>query len=222
MTVTSTSSLMLRVDAGAENDVRGIVDDALHERGRRLHFVHREVVAADDVEDDALCTLDGRSEERAVHRQAHRLDDPVFALGNADAHVREALVFEDGAHVREVEVDERRIDDEVRNAADTLFEDLVRHAERLDHRRIFRNDAGDLVVRDDDERIDVFAQVFQPLSGVVHALFAFKIERFRDDGDGEDLQIARDLGDDGRRPRAGAAAHACRDEQEVGIFRPLR
>ena len=212
----------IAVDAGAEDDVCGVVNHALHEGSRRLHFVHGQIVAADNVEDDALCALDGRGEQRAVDRKAHSLDDPVFTLRNADAHVREPLVFQDGAHVRKVEVDERGIDDEVGNAADTLFEDLVRNAESFHHRRIFGNDAGDLVVRDDNERIDILFEVFQPLRRIVHALFAFKAERFGDDGNGKDLQIARDLGDDGSCPRTCAAAHACRNKEEVGIFHRFR
>lgn len=129
----------------------------------------------------------------------------------------EALIFENGAHVGKVEVDERGIDDEVGYAADTLFEDLVGDAQRFHHRGVLGNDAGDLVVRDDDERIYIFFQVFQPLRRIVHALFAFKGKRLRDDGDGEDLQIACDLGDDRGRTRTGTAAHARGDKEKVGI-----
>ena len=132
--------------------------------------------------------------------------------------MRQALVFQDGADVRKVEVDERGVDDEVGNAADTLLQNLVRDTERVDHRRIFRNDAGNLIVRDDDERIDVLSEVFEPLHRIVHALFALEVERLGDDSDGQNLQIARNLGDDGCGARTGAAAHACRDEQEVGIL----
>lgn len=79
------------------------------------------------------------------------------------------------------------IDDQIGDPADTLFEDLVRHAESLYHRRIFRNDAHDLIVGDNDQRVDVFFEVFQPFHGVVHALFAFEIERLGDDRDGQDF-----------------------------------
>ena len=136
----------------------------------------------------------------------------------ADAHVRKALVFEDGADVRKVKVDESGIDDEVCNAANTLFEDLVRDAERLDHRRVLGNDAGDLVVGDDDQRIDVFFEIFKPLDRVVHALFAFEIEGLGDDGDGQDLEVACDLRDDRCSARTGTAAHARRDEEQVGVL----
>ena len=57
----------------------------------------------------------------------------------------------------------------------------------LYHRRIFRNDAHDLIVGDNDQRVDVFFEVFQPFHGVVHALFAFEIERLGDDRDGQDF-----------------------------------
>ena len=99
-----------------------------------------------------------------------------------------------------------------------LFEDLVRDAECFYHRRVFGYDAGDFIVRDDDQRIDVFFQIFQPLHRVVHTFFAFEIERLGNDGDGKDLEIARDLGDDGSGSRTRTAAHTGRYEQKVGVF----
>ena len=132
--------------------------------------------------------------------------------------MRQTLILQNGAHVRKVEVDERGIDDKVGNAADTLLENFVGDAQRVHHRRILRNDAGDLIVRDDDERIDILSEVFQPLDSIVHALFAFKVERLGDDGDRQDFQIARNFRDDGSRTRTGAAAHARGDEQKVGIL----
>ena len=206
------------VDAGTEDDVRRIIDHGTDETRRGAHFVKGEVVAADDVEEHAGRALDGRIEQRAVDGELDRLHNAVFALGDADAHMREPPVFEDGAHVGKVEVDERRRDDEVRNAADTLLEHFVRDAQRIRHGRVPGHDFADLLVGDDDERIHVFAEVIQPLHGIVEAAFALELERFGDDGDRKDLEVLGDLGDDGRRARARAAAHTGRDEQKVGIF----
>src|SRR6185369_4139009 len=66
------------------------------------------------------------------------------------------------------------------------------------------------------QRVDLLAQLGDPVLRLLGAFAAFEVERPRDDADREGLQIlARDLGDDGRGARAGAAALACGDEDHV-------
>ncbi len=48
--------------------------------------------------------------------------------------------------------------------------------------------------------------------GDAHPAHAFELERLGHDADGENAEFARSLGDNGRRARAGAAAHAGGDE----------
>ena len=51
--------------------------------------------------------------------------------------------------------------------------------------------------------------------GDAHAAHALELEGLGDDADGEDAELARRAGDDRRRARAGAAAHAGGDEDHV-------
>ena len=60
-----------------------------------------------------------------------------------------------------------------------------------------------------------------PLLGLLRAAAALELERPRDDADGERLELARDLGDDGRGAGAGAAALAGGDEDHVGALQRL-
>ena len=203
------------VDARAENNVRGIIHDALYQGARRTDLFIGKISAADNVDDDARRALDGRFEQRAVHGETDGLDHSVFALGDTDAHVRQALVLQNGFDVGKVEVDERGFDDQFGDAADTLTEHLVRIAERLLNGRILGHDRGNFIVGNNDQRIDVFFEVFQALDGVIHPLLAFKTERLGDDRDGQDLHVLCDLRNDGRGARTRTAAHACRDEQKV-------
>src|SRR5919204_274615 len=50
---------------------------------------------------------------------------------------------------------------------------------------------------------------------------AFEREGFGNDADGERTDVLSDLGDDGRRAGAGAAAHAGRNEDHVGALQRL-
>ena len=75
--------------------------------------------------------------------------------------------------------------------------------------------AEEVLVRDDDQRIDVLLQFDDAGLGDPHAALAFELERLGDDADGEDAGLARRAGDDRRRAGAGAAAHAGGDEGHV-------
>jgi hypothetical protein len=90
----------------------------------------------------------------------------------------------------------------------------IRKASTIDHLQ-------QPVVRDDDERVDLLAQLPDPALGLIGALAALEPERPGDDADGERSQLACDLGDDRRRAGAGAAALARRDEHHVRALQRL-
>ena len=93
----------------------------MNEVGSLCDLIQRQVGTADDVEHDARRTLDGRLQKGRIDGKADCIDDTVFALRNADAHVRKPPVLERRSDIRKVEVDERRRDDQICNAADTLL-----------------------------------------------------------------------------------------------------
>jgi hypothetical protein len=72
------------------------------------------------------------------------------------------------------------------------------------------------VVRDDDQRVDLLAELGDPGLSLLGPLAPLEVERTRDDADRESLELlASDLGDDGRRTRPGAPAFAGGDEDHV-------
>ena len=79
---------------------------------------------------------------------------------------------------------------------------LVRHPEQV-------------LVRDDEQRIDDLLQFGDAGFGDAHAPLAFEVERLGDDADGQDAGFLRAARDHRRRAGAGAAAHAGGDEHHV-------
>ena len=77
------------------------------------------------------------------------------------------------------------------------------------------------VVGDDDEGVDLVAQLVDAGLGRVGAAAALEAERAGDDADGQRAERAGDAGDDGRAAGAGAAALAGRDEDHVGPLEDL-
>jgi hypothetical protein len=129
-----------------------------------------------------------------------------------------AITVRDGG---EVEIDEARHDHQVGHAAHAGVEDVVRHLEGIGEGRLLVGHPEQVLVRDDDERIDVLRQVLDALFRRAHPVSALEVEGLGDHADGEDSHLARCARDDGARPRAGAAAHAGGDEHHVAALKVL-
>ena len=77
------------------------------------------------------------------------------------------------------------------------------------------------VVGDDDEGVDLVAQLVDARLGLAGATAALEAERPGDDADGQRAQRAGDARDDRRAAGAGAAALAGGDEDHVGALEDL-
>ena len=134
---------------------------------------------------------------------------------HADPQQRVARAGHDRAHVGEVEVDQPRQRDQVRDALDALAQDVVGDAERLDHRGVALEHGEQPVVGDDDQRVDLVGERRDSGLGLHAAPRALELERAGDDPDRQRAELAGDLGDDRSGTGAGPAARAGRDEDHV-------
>jgi hypothetical protein len=132
-----------------------------------------------------------------------------------------AASVHDRANVGEVEIDEAGDRDQIRDALDALPQHVVRHPEGLHHGGALLHDLEQTVVRDDDERVDLFAQVLDAGLSLLRAPTTFEAERARDDSDGERAELVRDLADDRRSAGACAASLARGDEDHVRALESL-
>ncbi len=161
MTVTRTSLAQRVVDHGAEDDVRlgvrGLVDQA-----RRPSLISNrprsEPPWMESSTPWAPSMLASRSGDEIAISAA--CTGAVVAPRVADAHEGAARpALHDGLDVREVEVDEIGGRDEVRDALDTGQQHLVGLVERLQRADVAVRHRQEAVVRDDDEGVDLVAQV---------------------------------------------------------------
>ncbi len=98
---------------------------------------------------------------------------------------------------------------------------LVSHAEGFGKGRPLVGDAEQVLIRNNDQRIDIALQFRDAGFGQAHTMAAFEGERLGNDADGQDAAFAGTLGDDRCRAGAGAAAHASGDEDHVRTFEVL-
>ena len=210
------------VDDGAEDDVGALVGGAGDDLGGLVDLEEAHVLAAGDVEEHAGGAVDRRLEERRGDRLLGGLGRAALAGGVADAHQGGTGVGHDRPDVGEVEVDEAGDGDQVGDPLDALAEDVVGLAEGLADRLAALDDVEQLLVRNDDQRVDLVAELLDPVESLLHALGALELERLGDDADREraDLLLG-DLGDDGGRTGSGAASLAGGDEDHVGALQRL-
>jgi hypothetical protein len=128
------------------------------------------------------------------------------------AHHRHARLARHGADVLEIDVDQSRYGDDVRDAGDRLGEHLVSGGKRLLLGDIVAQNFLEAAIQDDDQRVDASRQRRDAFLGHAHAPRAFEFEGLGDDADGQDGQLTRDFGDHGGSAGAGAAPHACGEE----------
>jgi hypothetical protein len=145
-----------------------------------------------------------------------RRDGAVVAGRLAGAHHRLAHLAHHRADVGEVEVDQARHHHQVGDAAHAGIEHLVRHLEGVGEGGLLVGDAEQVLVRDDDQRVDELLQLRDAQFGHLHAVRALEVEGLGHHADGQDALFAGDLRYDGGRTGAGAAAHAGGDEHHVG------
>ena len=181
-----------------------------------VEFVKGQIVAAGDGDQQAASALHRNVVEKRVGDSGLcRADGAVFARSFAGAHHRLAHAAHDRAHVGEVEVDQAFLDHQVGDAGDARIEHLVGHREGVREGRLLSGDPEEVLVRDDDQRVDGLLQFVDAGFGETHAAHAFELERLRHDADGQDAQLPSRPGDDRCSARAGAAAHAGGDEHHV-------
>ena len=215
-------ALQRRIEGRAENDVGLFVDLLTDAAGRLVDLIKGEVVAAGDRDQQAARALHRHFvEQRIGDGGLGRENRPALARGLARAHHRLAHAAHDRAHIGEVEVDQPFLDHQIGDRGDARIEHLIGHREGVREGRLLGGDAEQILVRNDDQRVDAFLQFADAALGDALAALAFEVERLRHDADGKNAHFARDHRDHRRRARARAAAHAGGDEAHMRVGQML-
>ena len=108
----------------------------------------------------------------------------------------------------------RHIDD-LGNAANGVFQHVVRMGKGLVLRDFVAQHFQQFFVEHHNQRIDVGFQLCQASISVGHAATAFKIKGLGDHADRQNTHFLGDAGNHWRCAGAGTTAHASGDEQHV-------
>ncbi len=139
----------------------------------------------------------------------------TFAARFASAHHRLAHAGHDGADVGEVEINQALFHHEIGDAGDAGAQNVVSHGEGIGEGGLLVGDAEQILVGDDEQRIDEFLQRIDTGLSSAEPARALELERLGDDADSEDAFLTRGACDHWRRARSRTAPHAGGDEHHV-------
>ena len=97
----------------------------------------------------------------------------------------------------------------------TPEQDLIGHRESIFDDCSLVRDAEQVLVRNDNQRVDRLFHLNDAGFCDLHPAAAFKVERLGDDADSEDAHLTSRSGDDWGRACARATAHASGEEDHV-------
>ena len=143
------------------------------------------------------------------------MDRALFAFGFAGAHHCFAHFIHHRADIGKVQIDQPRAHHQIGDPFDALIQNIISHAEGFGKRGFFIRQPEQVLVRDDDQRIDHLLQCLDPFFGLPHALGAFKLKRLGDNANGQNPKLPRGLCDNRRGPSSGAAAHSSSDKTHM-------
>jgi len=189
--------------------VRGLPSNAELATGYGVgtDIVQREVAAAGDVEQHPGRPGNGNVfQQRAGHRLARRLDSPLRTTGPPGAHQRVALVLHDRLDVGKIEIHESRYGHQIGDSLGGLEQHLVGHRECIGERCVPVDDLEQPLVGDDDQGVDLGAELFDADFRLIRPTLSLEVER----RGGCDPQALQGHGGPGARGPAqvGAGARA--------------
>ena len=124
------------------------------------------------------------------------------------------LACDDGTNIGKVAVNHVGLSDDIADTLDALTEDIISDHERFTH-GLVADDGEQLLIGDDNERVNDITECANTLYCARHAVFAFEIEGLGDDCNGENTEFLCNLGNDGSCAGTGTAAHAGSYEQKI-------
>ena len=207
------------IEGRAEDDVRILVHFVADPVGGLVDLEQGDVVAGGDIDQHTLGAAHGGIvEQRIGDRRLRGLDRAAFTLGFAGSHHRLAHLAHHRADVGEVEVDQARHHHQIGDPANARMEDVVRHLESLGKGRLLIGDPEQVLVRNDQQRIDELMQLFEARLGDLHPVGAFELEWFGDHAHRQDVALPSGTSDDRGGAGTGSTAETGGDEHHIGIL----
>ena len=158
-----------------KDDIGIFADDFLYMACSIVCIHQRDITA--DVDNNIGCTLYGRLKQRALNSLLNCCHSLVVTLVLAYTDMSDAAVCHNSLNISEVQVDQSRLIDQVCNTLNCLLKNFIRLLQSLRHSCSAINDLEKLIIRNDDQCVNILLQFINTAEGIGHTLLCLKTER---------------------------------------------
>ena len=186
--------------------------------GRFINLKQCHIHAAGDIDQNGMCTFHrGVVKQRIIDRRLGRLCGAAFAAGFASAHHGLAHFAHHCANICKIQIDQPGLDHQIGDAADALMQYRVGDMKRIGKGGAFIRQTEQVLIWDDDQRVNIGLQFFNATLGLFHAALAFKFKRLGDHPNSQNAALAGGSGNHWCGSGAGATTHAGGNKDHVAI-----
>ena len=186
-----------------------------------MNFAHLQTGAGGNVDQYAARTTQVNVvKQGACHCLFGSGSRPVVATRRRRTHHCHSHFRHDGSHVCEVDIDQTGAFDHLGDSSHRAMQDRIGCLECIEHGNVVTEHLHQLVVGDNNQRIDMLGKFLETVVGDLLAL-AFECKRLGNHGYCEDAQLTGCLRNHRCRAGASASTHASGEKQHVGTFDQL-
>ena len=206
------------VDGGTENDVCFGVCRRLYHTGSRLDFFQTDIRRTADGQDNPARVVDRGFKQRARNRHLCRFGRLVLTGCGTGADVCKASILHHRSHISKVQIDKARHGNQLGDIGNRLTQNVICDSKRIFKGNLLFGNELQALVGDNNERVHIFAHVFNAIQRLFQTLFALERKRTGHNTDGQHTHRTGDFGNDWCGTGAGTAAHASGDKYHVRAF----
>ena len=188
--------------------------------GRLVNFKQLHILAADDRDDHTFRALHTHAIKQRIGNSAFScIQSAGLTLGLACAHHGLTHFAHHRAHIGKVEIDQAGHHHQIGDRTHALLQNLIGELKRFLEGCFRLGNQEEVLVRNDDQSVDMLFQLFDTGFRSPHPARAFEQKRLGHNTNGEHTHVARSLGNDRSSTCASAAAHTSCDKHHVDAIK---
>mmetsp|Transcript_1984 Transcript_1984/g.4083 ORF Transcript_1984/g.4083 Transcript_1984/m.4083 type:complete len:260 (+) Transcript_1984:1123-1902(+) len=182
-------SLVLIINNCSKDDIGRRVCQRCDHLGDSVDLGQCEVFSSGDVVYNSCSPLDRSFDQRSRCGRDGCLFCAILSAGDSDTQHGCTRVAHDGLHICEINVDQSRNGNDVRNTLHSLSQDIIGEQEGILERRRLSNNIQQAVIWNHNQCVHILPQRFNSICCLVSSASTFKCEWERDHSYCQDTHI---------------------------------
>ncbi len=183
-----------------------------------IYLKQGHIHPACDIDKNRFCPFHrGVIQQRIIDSCFCCFNGACFARSFACSHHRLAHFRHHRPNIGKIQIDKARLYHQVSDPAYALMQYRICHMEGIGKGGTLIGQAEQVLVRDNNQCIDIGLKCLNAFICLFHSALAFEIERLCDNANGQDAALSGSFGNNRGCPCTCAAAHTCGNKDHIGI-----